>query len=61
MADEKKNSTGEQLKTDSERDKTKNNAPDEENLSKDELDAVSGGSKLPSNPCRYGDPSNPFQ
>ena len=43
MAEEKKNSTGEQLKTDSELAKAKNNALDDEILSEDELEAVAGG------------------
>ena len=43
MADEKKKLTGEQLKSDSERGKTKTDERDDEILSEDELDAVAGG------------------
>ena len=43
MADEKKNSAGEQLKSDLELAKTKTDALDEEILSADELEAVAGG------------------
>ena len=60
MTDEKKKLTGEQLKSDSELGKTKTDERDKENLSEDELNAISGGEKLSYNPCRYGDPVNPF-
>ena len=43
MADEKKKLTSEQLKSDSERGKTKTDERDDEILSEDELDAVAGG------------------
>ena len=43
MADEKKKLTGEQLKSDSERGKTKTDEREDEILSEDELNAVAGG------------------
>ncbi len=45
MSDEKKN-TGEQLKIDSEPDKKLENPLDDKKLSKDELEAVSGGTSF---------------
>ena len=45
MADEKKKLTSEQLKSDSERGKTKTDEREAEKLSEDELCAVAGGKK----------------